>query len=70
VHAAKNGVSVEGATLYATYLPCWYCFKLIANAGIRRVVYSLPYRPDPKVIEHARLKGIELVDFSKKLVEK
>ena len=35
LQAAKNGVGVDGAELYTTASPCWNCFKLIANAGIR-----------------------------------
>lgn len=38
--AAKNGVSVDGATIYTTASPCYDCFKLIINAGIARVVYG------------------------------
>ena len=36
LQAAKNGVAVDGAELYTTASPCWNCFKLIANAGIRK----------------------------------
>lgn len=31
-------LSAEGATLYVTHEPCWQCGKLIAGAGITRVV--------------------------------
>ena len=34
IQAAKNGVAIEGATIYTTASPCWPCFKLIANAGL------------------------------------
>lgn len=43
VQAAKNGARVEGATIYTTLYPCWGCFKLIANAGISRIVYGEVY---------------------------
>ena len=33
VQAARNGVRIEGATIYVTASPCWGCFRLIANAG-------------------------------------
>ena len=33
IQAAKNGVRIDGATIYTTASPCWPCFKLIANAG-------------------------------------
>jgi cytidine deaminase len=41
--AAKRGVAVRGATLYATAFPCHGCAKHIVAAGIRRVVYIEPY---------------------------
>jgi dCMP deaminase len=41
--AAKNGTSVDGATVYTTASPCYDCFKLIVNAGIIRIVYSEYY---------------------------
>lgn len=41
--AARNGVSVQGATLYCTTFPCHMCAKHIVAAGIRDVVYVEPY---------------------------
>ena len=64
IQAAKNGVRIEGAELYTTASPCWDCFKLIANAGIRTVYYGSFYR-DERGIEVAGKLGIELVDLSR-----
>ncbi|PJA52045.1 MAG: deaminase, partial [Candidatus Marinimicrobia bacterium CG_4_9_14_3_um_filter_48_9] len=44
VQAARNGVAIENADIYVTASPCYYCFKLIANAGIKRVYYKDFYR--------------------------
>jgi dCMP deaminase len=44
--AAREGVSVLGATLYVTHSPCLPCAAKIASAGITRVVYNLWYRDD------------------------
>lgn len=41
---AKSNNSSEGSTLYITDSPCIECSKLIVQAGIKRVVYSKPYR--------------------------
>jgi len=60
--AAKNGVNIDGADIYTTASPCWNCFKLIANSGIRRIFYGEFYR-DTRSIEAARELGIELVDL-------
>jgi dCMP deaminase len=59
LQAAKNGVSVDGAELYTTASPCWNCFKLIANAGIRRIYYGEFYR-DERSRDVAGRIGIEL----------
>jgi len=60
IQAAKNGVRIDGATIYTTASPCWPCFKLIANAGIVRIVYGEFYR-DERIFEYAQRLGIELV---------
>lgn len=60
IQAAKNGVSVNEADIYVTASPCWHCFKLIANSGIKRIFYGEFYR-DRHVIDVAKMAGIELV---------
>ena len=63
IQAAKNGVRIDGAELYTTASPCWSCFKLIANAGIRTIYYGEFYR-DTRSVEVARTVGIDLIDLS------
>ena len=60
IAAARHGVSTDGATLYVTCYPCWNCFKMLANAGIRRIVYENSYRVDPLVADGAVVMGMEL----------
>jgi dCMP deaminase len=60
IQAAKNGVAIDGATIYTTASPCWPCFKLIANSGCVRIVFGEFYR-DPRIFEFAEKLGIELV---------
>lgn len=45
IQAAKHGVALEGADIYTTVEPCVLCTKLLINAGIRRIIYQVPY-PD------------------------
>lgn len=59
IQAAMNGVRIDGATLYVTASPCWNCFKMIANAGVRRICYGEFYR-DERSFEVARQIGVEL----------
>lgn len=63
--AAKHGVSIDGADLYITASPCWNCFKLIANSGIKRVFYGEFYK-DERSLEVARRIGMELISLEGK----
>jgi dCMP deaminase len=65
VQAARNGMRIDGAGIYVTASPCWGCFRLIANAGIVKIVFGEFYR-DQKIFEVSQKLGIELVDFSKR----
>ena len=60
VQAAHNGIRLEGAEIYVTASPCFNCFKLIVNAGIRTICYGEFYRDD-KVLQFAEELGIEMV---------
>ena len=59
VQAARNGVVIDGAECYVTASPCWGCFKLLANAGVTRIVYGEFYRDD-RVFDVAAKLGIEM----------
>ena len=67
LQAAKNGVRIDGATLYTTASPCWPCFKLIANSGCVRIVYGEFYR-DPRIFEVASQLKLELVGLEQAAV--
>ncbi|MDX2021053.1 MAG: cytidine/deoxycytidylate deaminase family protein [Deltaproteobacteria bacterium] len=60
IQAAKNGVTIEGGDIYVTASPCWNCFKQIANAGIKRIVYGEFYR-DERIFAVAQTLGVTLV---------
>jgi len=62
---AKSHNSSEGATLYVTSSPCIECAKLIIQAGIKRVVFSDPYRINDGIELLERAK-IEVVHITKK----
>ena len=62
IQAAKNGVSVDEAEIYTTASPCWSCFKLIANSGIRIIYYGEFYR-DERSIEVAKSLDIQLISL-------
>ena len=60
LQAARNGVMIDGASIYVTASPCWNCFKQLANAGITRICYGEFYR-DTRSLEVASAVGIELI---------
>jgi dCMP deaminase len=60
VQAARNGVRTDGAGIYVTASPCFGCFKLIANAGIRRIVFGEFYR-DERIFSFSKELAIDLV---------
>ena len=60
LQAAHHGVSIDGADLYCTNLPCIICTKMIINAGIRRVYYLDGYA-DPLSTEMLCAATIDLV---------
>ena len=60
IQAAKNGVCIDNAELYTTASPCWNCFKMIANAGIKKICYGEFYR-DERSIRVAKEIGLELI---------
>ncbi len=62
VQAAKNGVSIDNAEIYITASPCWNCFKMIANAGIKKVYYGEFYR-DERILNTAKRISIELISM-------
>jgi dCMP deaminase len=63
LQAAKNGVRIDEAAIYVTASPCWGCFKAIANAGIKRIVYGEFYRDD-RIFGVAKQIELELVHLA------
>ncbi len=46
IQAASHGVSINGAVIYSTHLPCAICVKMIINAGIREIFHLEGYPDD------------------------
>lgn len=57
---ASDGIATLGSTLYVNTFPCWDCFKVIASAKVRRVVYDADYRNNERVTHAAHALGIRL----------
>jgi len=59
INAARVGVSVDGATLYCKFFPCYTCAKSIVNAGIKRVVSLRDYHAagrSKEIFKEAKVK--------------
>jgi len=63
LQAAKNGVMIDKAEVYITASPCWPCFKMLANAGIKKIYYGEFYR-DGRIFDVAKKLGIELTHIT------
>lgn len=61
LHAARQGVFIKGATLYTTLSCCTRCCAMVAQAGVKRVVYKEEYRD---------ITGIQLLKEHGIIVEK
>lgn len=59
IQAAYHGVSIHGAYVYSTHLPCSICMKMIINAGIEKILYSDGY-PDDLSHELIKESGIKV----------
>nr|WP_255301145.1 dCMP deaminase family protein [Bacillus sp. Marseille-P3800] len=67
IHAEANALlfakaDLEGATAYITHYPCENCSKLIAQSGIKRVVYRHHYENEFSRIFLKDLKVEQLVN--------
>ncbi len=60
VQAAFHGVSIKGATLFCTNLPCSICAKMIINAGIDKIYFNEGYA-DSMSKEMLKEAGIEIL---------
>ncbi|MBL0700326.1 MAG: cytidine/deoxycytidylate deaminase family protein [Desulfosarcina sp.] len=60
IQAAFHGVSIKGATLFCTNLPCSICAKMIINAGITRIYFHDGYA-DAMSEEMLKEAGVEVI---------
>lgn len=65
IHAEQNlllftdRIDREGSSVYVTDQPCWTCANMLANSGVREIVYHRAYRKDSdKVTRLMQQKGI------------
>jgi dCMP deaminase len=58
----------NGAAVYVTDQPCWVCTKMLANSGIREIVYHRAYRKDhdqvQQLLDQKQIVLRHLTDYS------
>jgi len=64
IQASLYGISVKGATLYATNQPCIICAKMLINAGIKDIVVADGY-PDKMAAEFLKEAKIKVRKIKK-----
>ena len=66
LQAARNGIAIEGATLYCRMTPCLTCCMSIINAGIKRVVAQKHYHAGDESVAMFKQAGVQfdLLDSS------
>ena len=64
IQAAKHGVAMDEAVMYLTDSPCYDCFKMLVNSGIKEVVYGeyydSRYDSSSKVLKLAKKARIKI----------
>lgn len=68
LYAAKQGSSLEGATLYISLSPCLSCAKVIFSMGVTKVLYQRSYAEYKGIdvdegLEFLRSFGVEVVQY-------
>jgi dCMP deaminase len=59
IQAATTGVSIDGSDLYCTTQPCTQCARMVANCGVKRVIFEEEYN-DPLASGVLTTAGVEL----------
>lgn len=60
LYCARNGISVGGATMYVSIVPCFRCTYAIVQAGIHKVVAVKLYHRMAETLECFEQSGVKL----------
>jgi dCMP deaminase len=69
LYASKNGVSVEGSTIYVTLSPCISCARIIYSMKIKKVIFLNSYAAykglaSDEGVDFLRKFGVEVVAYA------
>lgn len=73
LYASKNGVTIDGSTLFVTLSPCIACARVIYSVGIKKVFFKRSYAqfkgiPNDEGVDFLRKFGVEVLQYSKETV--
>lgn len=66
--AARNGIALDGGTLYIKMTPCYTCAKMLITAGIKRVVCEKDYHAGERSKEIFAEAGVKYVLLKNEIV--
>lgn len=69
LQCAKDGIRLEGATIYCKMVPCYNCTMRIVRVGVKRVVAQKRYHADKSSLELFKNASIELFIVDDKIEE-
>ncbi len=61
LQAAKDGIRLEGATIYCKMMPCYNCAMRIVRVGIKRLVAQKRYHADIQSMELFNNAGVQVI---------
>ena len=60
LQCAKDGIKLEGATIYCKMVPCYNCAMRIVRVGIKKVVAQKRYHADKLSLELFKNAGVKI----------
>jgi dCMP deaminase len=67
--AAKNGASIEGATIYCKLEPCAVCARMLVNSGIKKVFCQKRYHAAQESRKIFEMAGVDVVAMNDEVDE-
>ena len=65
-HAARNGIKLDGSTVYTTLSPCMNCLKVLISTGVKKVffehIYDFNNKGGDKYLLEQYEKNRDLID--------
>lgn len=65
IQCAVHGISMKGADIYCTTLPCFICTKMLINCGVKKIYYVESY-PDELSLEMLKEAQVELIKLERR----